>query len=69
LSFLISYLEQFWDAARIVSWFSAMSYYRPITILRDGLWPVRDLCVLYGAAAVLWGCAAVVFSRRDLCTT
>ncbi len=68
-SFLISYLEQFWEPARIAGWFSALSYYRPVGILRTGQWPVRDLLVLYGAAAVLWGCAAVVFTRRDLCTT
>ncbi len=69
VSFLVSYLEQFWEPARFAAWFSALSYYRPIMILRDGRWPVRDLCMLYGAAAVLWSCAAVVFTRRDLCTT
>ncbi len=69
VSFLASYLEQIWGPARYVSWLSALSYYRPLIILRDGWWPVGDLGVLYGAAALLWGSAAVVFSRRDLCTT
>lgn len=68
-SFLVSYLEQFWEPAEYVSWLSVLSYHRPLVILRDGAWPVRDLCVLYGAAAVLWAGAAVVFTRRDLCTT
>ncbi len=68
-SFLISYLEQFWEPARYAAWFSVMSYNRPLFVLRDGAWPVRDLCVLYGAAIVLWGLAAAVFTRRDLCTT
>lgn len=68
-SFLISYLEQFWEPARYAAWFSVLSYNRPLYVLRDGSWPVRDLCVLYGAAVVLWGSAAVVFTRRDLCTT
>ncbi len=68
-SFLISYLEQFWEPARVAAWFSVMSYNRPLYILRDGAWPVRDLCVLYGAAAVLWSSAAWWFTRRDLCTT
>ena len=68
-SFLVSYLEQFWEPARFFSWLSVLSYHRPLLILRDAQWPVRDLCVLYGAAAVLWGSAAVVFARRDLCTT
>lgn len=69
VSFLVSYLEQLWDPAGYVSWLSALSYYRPLVILRDGAWPVGDLMVLYGAAAVLWGSAAAVFCRRDLCTT
>ncbi len=68
-SFLVSYLEQFWEPARYAGWFSALSYYRPAEVLRSGQWPVRDLCVLYGASTVLWGCAAAVFIRRDLCTT
>lgn len=68
-SFLVSYLEQFWEPARFVSWLSVLSYNRPLLILRDAQWPVRDLCVLYAAAAALWTTAAVVFARRDLCTT
>ena len=67
--FLLSYLEQFWEPAGYVSWLSPMSYYRPLFVLRDGHWPVEDLCVLYGAAAVLWACALAVFMRRDLSTT
>lgn len=68
-SFLISYLEQFWEPARFAAWFSVLSYNRPLFVLRDGTWPLRDLCVLYGAAVVLWGSAAWWFTRRDLCTT
>lgn len=69
VSLLISYLEQLWDPARHVAWMSMLYYYRPLIILRDGQWPMGDLLVLYGVAAVLWGCAATVFCRRDLCTT
>ncbi len=69
LSFLISYLEQFWEPAEYAAWFSVVSYNRPLFVLRDGAWPVRDLCVLYSAAVVLWGTAAWWFTRRDLCTT
>jgi putative exporter of polyketide antibiotics len=68
-SFLISYLEQFWEPARFAAWFSVLSYNRPLFVFRDGAWPVRDLSVLYGAAVAFWTSAAVVFTRRDLCTT
>ncbi len=69
VSLLVSYLEQLWDPAGYVAWLSALSYYRPVNILRDAQWPMRDIVVLYAAALVLWGSASVVFCRRDLCTT
>ena len=68
-SFLVSYLEQFWEPAQYAAWFSVLSYNRPLFVLRDGTWPAGDLCVLYGSAVVLWGFAAWWFTRRDLCTT
>jgi ABC-2 type transport system permease protein len=67
-SFLLSYLSQLWRPAEQVAFLSFMQYYRPLFVLRDGAWPWRDIGVLTGAAAVLWGAGGVVFSRRDLST-
>jgi hypothetical protein len=67
-SFLLNYLAQFWDPARRVSFLGVLRYYRPLAILRDGAWPLRDMSILLGAALILWSAAGVIFSRRDLST-
>jgi len=69
MSVLVSFLEQFWEPARYAAYFSALSYNRPVYILRDHTWPVFNLCVLYVSAAVIWTVAVWWFTRRDLCTT
>jgi hypothetical protein len=67
-SFLLNYLAQFWEPARRVAFLGMLRYYRPLTILRDGAWPMRDMSILVGAALVLWTIAGLIFSRRDLST-
>lgn len=68
-SFLVNYLAEFWRPLEAVAPMSLLHYHRPILAIRNGAWPVRDLCVLVGAAGVAWAGAGVVFSRRDLMTT
>lgn len=65
-SFLLNYLAQFWRPAQRLSFLSVLSYYRPMLILQDGAWPMKDLVVLGAAAAASWLSAGWVFSRRDL---
>jgi ABC-type transport system involved in multi-copper enzyme maturation permease subunit len=67
-SFLLNYLAQFWDPARRFAFLGMLRYYRPLMILRDGAWPLRDMSILIGAALVLWTMAGVIFRRRDLST-
>jgi ABC-2 type transport system permease protein len=67
-SFLLNYLAQFWSVAEKLSWLSLLSYHRPLEVLRDGKWPLKNMAVLIGAGAALWTAAGVVFSRRDLST-
>jgi len=66
-SFLLRYLAQFWEPARGLSPLSLLHYYKPLAILRDAAWPTGDLAVLGLAATALWGSAAALFLRRDLC--
>lgn len=68
-SFLLNYLAQFWEPAESVSFLGLLQYYRPLFILRDGAWPVRDLAVLGALIAGFWIAAGLIFSRRDLSTT
>lgn len=67
-SFFLNFLAQFWEPARSLSFVGLLNYYRPLDILRDAVWPVYDLIVLFGCTTVLWVTGGVIFSRRDICT-
>jgi ABC-2 type transport system permease protein len=67
-SFLLNYLAQFWEPAELLSFLGLLQYYRPLIILREGAWQLKDLLVLGGLALVLWTSAGIAFSRRDLAT-
>jgi len=67
-SFLLNYLAQIWQPAQRLEFLGILRYYRPIFILRDGVWPVRDLIVLLSTAVGLWIVAGVILARRDLAT-
>lgn len=67
-SFLLNYLAQFWTPAERLSFLSMLNYYRPLFIMRDGVWPVKDMLILLASAAALWTIAGIIFARRDLST-
>ena len=45
-----------------------MNYYKPLLVLRDAAWPVRDMLVLAMMGVAAWLAGGVLFSRRDICT-
>jgi hypothetical protein len=71
-SFLLNFLAQFWPPAEAVSRLSVLHYYKPLGVLRPGVmdagWPVADMLVLAGFAAVTWTAGGLWFARRDICT-
>jgi len=68
-SFLLNFLAQFQDWAKIISpWLSVMEYYRPAIIIQTGLFPWGDVGVLLALAAVLWVAGGVTFRMRSVCT-
>ncbi len=68
-SFLLNYLAQLWEPLGRIDFLSLLKYYRPLYILKDGLWPIRDIAILASIAASLWIAAGIVSARRDLTTT
>lgn len=48
---------------------SVLDYYRPVRMLMEGAWPLRDMAILGGAIVALWTAALAVLSRRDVTTT
>ena len=67
-SFLLNYIAQLWEPARRLEFLSILHYYRPLLIIRDGAWPVRDMLILIGLGLALWISAGITFARRDLST-
>ena len=68
-SFLLNYLAQFWKPAQQLAFLSILHYDRPLTIIRDGTRPTRDMLVLLSVAAAFWTTGGLIFARRDLATT
>ena len=66
--FLLNFLGQYFGPLDRVSFLNVFSYYRPMPILNDGTFPLRDTLVLLGCAVPLWITGGVIFSRRDICT-
>jgi ABC-type transport system involved in multi-copper enzyme maturation permease subunit len=52
-----------------LAFLSFLDYYRPIRVLMDGAWPLRDMAILGGAAVAIWTIAGIWLSRRDITTT
>lgn len=48
---------------------SLLDYYKPVAVLIDGRWPVRDMAILAAAAASLWAATAAILARRSVTTT
>ena len=67
-SFFLSFLAQFWEPAKAVSFLSVMHYYKPLLIVRGAGWPVGDLLSLVAIGAMFSFAGSVIFSRRDFST-
>lgn len=67
-SFLLNSLAPFWHGAQKVAFLSVMHYFRPLLILRDGVWPIHNLLVLGAVAVIFWVAGACIFARRDIAT-
>jgi len=67
-SFFLSFLAQFWEPAKTMSFLSVLNYYQPMHILQNGTWPVKHMIALLGCAMTLWAVGGVCFARRDICT-
>ncbi len=65
-SFLLSFLGQFWSLAERLSFLGILHYYRPLECMRAGSWPLKEIGVLCGGAAVLWLAGLWRFSQRDI---
>lgn len=68
ISFLLSFLAQFWDPARHVSFLCVLKYYQPANLLQTGQLPGSDFAVLLGIGGVSWLLGCEIVARRSICT-
>lgn len=66
--FLWNFIGPYWEPADRFSFLSPLSYYRPVSILQDGIFPTTDLAILLAVALFFWTAGAATFIRRDICT-
>ena len=68
-SFLLNFLAQFQDWAKLISpWLSVMEYYRPAIIVQTGAFPWFDIGVLVALSCCMWIASGLVFRYRNICT-
>ncbi len=68
-SFLLNFLAQFQDWAKLISrWLSVMEYYRPAIIIQTGVFPWFDILALITISVLMWIASGLVFRNRSICT-
>jgi ABC-type transport system involved in multi-copper enzyme maturation permease subunit len=65
-SFLANFLAVFLPFVETIEFLGFLHYYRPVDIVREGRWPVRDLCLLGSVAVVTWTAGLFIFRRNEI---
>jgi ABC-2 type transport system permease protein len=65
-SFLINFLAIFLTFFQRIEFLGYLYYYRPVDVVRDGRWPLRDLSLLGTVAVVCWTIGLLVLRRKDI---
>ena len=67
-SFLLNFLAQFWEPARVLSFLSVLNYYQPMNVVSVGRLPLGDVVPLYGVGIAGWLIGGEIIARRSICT-
>jgi ABC-type transport system involved in multi-copper enzyme maturation permease subunit len=67
-SFLVNFLARFWEPAQSWARISVLEYYRPATVIRDGVFPLTNVAILLSVGFVCWFMAGTILRRRSICT-
>lgn len=66
LSFLINFIGSFLEPVRQIAWLGFLFYYQPVDVVREEVWPIRDLVVLTVVGVLFWLAGLWRFARRDI---
>lgn len=64
-SFVLNVISAFWEPAQRAAWTGYLGYYRPLPIVRDGVWQWGDMATLVTAGIAIWLVGWAVYVRRD----
>jgi ABC-type transport system involved in multi-copper enzyme maturation permease subunit len=68
-SFLVDFLAAFLPVFARIEFLGFLNYYRPLDVVREGRWPVRNLCLLGAVAVATWTAGLLIFRRKNIPAT
>lgn len=66
--FLLNAVAALWPRIQSLAPYSLLYHFRPLVIMRDGVFPKPDFAILLTVAAITWTAGAIIFNRRDIHT-
>ena len=68
VSVVLNFLEPFIDALESVMFLSFLNYFRPVDVVREGVFPLTQCLYLLSFAIICWLSGLFVFCRKDIPT-
>ena len=68
VSVVLNFLEPFIEVLDSIMFLSFLNYFRPVDVVKDGVFPTTSCLVLLGFVAACWLVGMTVFSRKDIPT-
>ncbi len=68
ISFLLNFLQQFWEPAKNLSSLNMMTYYQPAQILKSKAFPTNHVAFLVAVGGFFWIAGCEILARRNITT-
>jgi ABC-type transport system involved in multi-copper enzyme maturation permease subunit len=67
-SVVLNFIEPFISGIKQIQFLGLLNYFRPVDVVRTGVWPIGNIVVLLSLFAICWTIGLVTYSRRDIPT-
>lgn len=68
VSVALTFLEPFIEPIKPIRFLSLLNYFRPVDVVRSGVWPLSQMLTMVAVGVVTWLVGMVVFARKDIPT-